>query len=122
MSAGAKQPVYRLRKSRRQETKRFEPRGNPADRKPNSLSLAEVPQTGNQIVWASRKSRRQETKWFEPRGSPANEKLNGLGFAEVPQTRNQTVLALQQYCRQETKQFLGLATLGTAFAIEKEII
>jgi hypothetical protein len=38
------------------------------------------------------------------------------------QMRNQTVRALQQCCRQETKQFWGLATLGTAFAIEKEII
>ena len=98
MSAGVKQPVYRLRKSRRQETKRFWPRGSPANKKPNSLGSAEVPQMRNQIVLASRKFRRQETKWFEPRGSPANEKLNGLSLATVLQTRNQTVWALQQCC------------------------
>ena len=62
MSAGAEQPVYRLRKSRRQETKRFGPRGSSANEKLNGLSLAEVPQTRNQIVWASRKFRKRETK------------------------------------------------------------
>ncbi len=91
MSAGVKQPVYRLRKSRRQETKRFEPRGSSANEKPNSLGLAEVPQMRNQIVWAPRKFRRQETKWFGLRGSPADEKPNSLGLAEVPQMRNQIV-------------------------------
>ena len=75
-----------------------------------------------QPVYRLRKSRRQETKWFGLRGSPANEKLNGFSLATVLQTRNQTVRALQQCCRQETKQFWDLATLGTAFAIEKEVI
>ena len=41
------QIVWVSRKSRKRETKWFELRGSSADRKPNSLSLAEVPQTRN---------------------------------------------------------------------------
>ena len=41
------QMVWAPRKSRKRETKWFWPRGSPADRKPNGLGLAEVPQTRN---------------------------------------------------------------------------